>query len=180
MILGRSTGDFGCWWLRIRSECRWMIVAWRRRVRGGLGAETGWFGTGWGDGITGTHDPNSTPFPIFNIPPVWPEKSRIHAGFRWMLPSVIRWYSSAGNLEFSFIPYLYIGEILSWMFRAKNLICYYVVTPKGYGNKAPGSSRTLKIAKFGFSHVGGLYRAGFSGQVVIPCHSKTWVSYLSN
>jgi hypothetical protein len=66
------------------------------------------------------------------------------------------------------------------MFRAKNLICYYVVTSRGYGNKAPGSSRTLKIAKFGFSHVGGLYRAGFSGQVVIPCHSKTWVSYLSN
>ena len=47
------------------------------------------------------------------------------------------------------------------MFRAKNLICYYVVTPRGYGNKAPGSSRTLKIAKFGFSHVGGLCRVGF-------------------
>ena len=136
MILGWSTGDFGCWWLRIRSEYGWMIVALRRRVRGRWGAKTGWFGTGWGDGITGTHDPNSTPFPIFNIPPVWPEKSRNHAGFRWMLPSVIRWYSSAGNLEFSFILYLYIGEILSWMFRAKNLICYYVVTPRGHGNKA--------------------------------------------
>ena len=59
-----------------------MIVALRGRARGGGGAKTGGFGTGWGDGITGTHDPSLTPFPIFNIPPVWPEKSRVHAGFR--------------------------------------------------------------------------------------------------
>ena len=66
--IGEVTGDFGCWWLRMRGECGWMIVVWRRRVSGGRDAKTGWFGTGWGDGITGTHDPNSTPFPIFNIP----------------------------------------------------------------------------------------------------------------
>lgn len=92
-----------------------------------------------------------------------------------MLPSVIRWYSGVGNLEFSFIPYLYIGEILAWMFRAKNLICYYVVTPRGYGNKAPGSSRTLKIAKSGFPHVGGLCRAGFPVKwlsLAIPKHGS--------
>jgi hypothetical protein len=33
------------------------------------------------------------------------------------------------------------------------------------GTRTPGSSRTLKIAKFGFSHVGGLYRAGYPVKV---------------
>ena len=128
MILGWSTGDFGCWWLRIRSEYGWMIVALRRRVRGRWGAKTGWFGTGWGDGITGTHDPNSTHFPIFNIPPVWPEKYRIHAGFRWMLPSVIRWYSSAGNLEFSLTFYIAANH-KDWIFD-KNCVVLISWCPK--------------------------------------------------
>ena len=63
------------------------------------------------------------------------------------------------------------------MFRAKNLMCYYVVTPRGYGNKASGSSRTLKIAKFGFSHVGGLYRVGFPiGVYALPFQNMGFLS----
>lgn len=63
------------------------------------------------------------------------------------------------------------------MFRAKNLICYYVVTPRSYGNKAPGSSRTLTIAKSGFSHVGGLYRAGYPVKVyALPFQNMGFLS----
>lgn len=36
---------------------------------------------------------------------------------------------------------------------------------KGLRKQGPGSSRTLKIAKSGFFHVGGLYRAGYPVKV---------------
>lgn len=46
---------------------------------------------------------------------------------------------------------------------------------KGLRKQGPGSSRTLKIAKFGFSHAGGLYRAGFPVKwlsLAIPKHGS--------
>ena len=58
---------------------------------------------------------------------------------------------------------------------------YTVDTPRGAGNTgtapAPGSSRTLKIAKFGFSHVGGLYRAGYPVKVyALPFQNMSFLS----
>lgn len=52
----------------------------------------------------------------------------------------------------------------------KNLDMVLYSHSKGSGKhrndtRTPGSSRTLKIAKFGFSHVGGLYRAGYPVKV---------------
>lgn len=45
------------------------------------------------------------------------------------------------------------------------------------GTHAPGSSRTLKIAKFGFSHVGGLYRAGYPVKVyALPFQNMGFLS----
>lgn len=58
---------------------------------------------------------------------------------------------------------------------------YTVDTPRGAGNTGtapePGSSRTLKIAKFGFSHVGGLYRAGYPVKVyTLPFQNMGFLS----
>ena len=38
---------------------------------------------------------------FLTTPGAWPEKSRIHAGFRRIAPSVIRCYSVAVNREFA-------------------------------------------------------------------------------
>lgn len=71
---------------------------------------------------------------FLTTPGAWPEKSRIHAGFLRIAPSVIRCYSVAVNREFSFIHYLNIGWRTAWASNAKYLFCYTVVTPREHGN----------------------------------------------
>jgi hypothetical protein len=78
---------------------------------------------------------------------------------------------------------LWAVDFGAWTIALQKIwIWYCIITPRGAGNtgngtRTPGSSRTLKIAKFGFSHVGGLYRAGYPVKVyALPFQNMGFLS----
>ena len=95
---------------------------------------------------------------FLTTPGVWPEKSRIHAGFRRIAPSVIRCYSAAVNREFlGVFLTLYIARFRQIAFWTKKALWYSecapsaTAKPTALGGPQVGSRgipeqvRTLKI-----------------------------------
>ena len=116
------------------------------------------FWKGWGDGITKPFGLRTDRLPIFNLPPVSPGRRPFFLGFMRVfgesylpLLGAIRW---SVNTEFPFIPYLYIGVLFAWMFRAKKEKCYTIVTPREHG-KPTGT--VVGGGRAGRSHTEGPY-----------------------